>query len=253
MAKIINNNIYMLKYILKFCPSHFFIVIFTAILGCSTSVVNILCMRQFVNTISGTDGLSTLHTTFIFFCYWNILVILLNLVIQQLIIPINTQKIHQKMQHEIFKKTLELDLAHYENSDFYDKYNMALQQSDTRALAVLNSLSVLISSLLGISTLTVLVSSIEPLILLIVVFNVAISFLVSLLSTKIQHRFFKERIHPQRENGYVQRIFYIRDFAQELRLFTSLPKILTNKFDESFSSLQSLTKLYGKKGLSFGA
>lgn len=240
-----------MRYILKFCPSHFFVIALTAILASATTVINILYLRFLVDAIDLQYGISSIIQFTVLFLIWNIFALITNLVTQQIVIPQNTQKLHKYMQQEIFDKTVELDYINYENADFYQKYSIALQQSDTRVLAVLNSFSTLFGSILGVTTLSVLITTIEPVIFLIVAVNVGITFIVNLLYSKLQHKSYEEKVFPQRECGYVQRIFYLKEFAQELHFYDFLQTILKDKFCSSSNKLQDLITLYGIKSIKF--
>lgn len=251
MGRIIKNNLFMMRYILKFCPSHFFVIALTAILASATTVINILYLRFLVDAIDLQYGISSIIQFTVLFLIWNIFALITNLVTQQIVIPQNTQKLHKYMQQEIFDKTVELDYINYENADFYQKYSIALQQSDTRVLAVLNSFSTLFGSILGVTTLSVLITTIEPVIFLIVAVNVGITFIVNLLYSKLQHKSYEEKVFPQRECGYVQRIFYLKEFAQELHFYDFLQTILKDKFCTSSNKLQDLITLYGIKSIKF--
>lgn len=251
MGRIIKNNLFMMRYILKFCPSHFFVIALTAILASATTVINILYLRFLVDAIDLQYGISSIIQFTVLFLIWNIFALITNLVTQQIVIPQNTQKLHKYMQQEIFDKTVELDYINYENADFYQKYSIALQQSDTRVLAVLNSFSTLFGSILGVTTLSVLITTIEPVIFLIVAVNIGITFIVNLLYSKLQHKSYEEKVFPQRECGYVQRIFYLKEFAQELHFYDFLQTILKDKFCSSSNKLQDLITLYGIKSIKF--
>lgn len=217
----------------------------------ATTVINILYLRFLVDAIDLQYGISSIIQFTVLFLIWNIFALITNLVTQQIVIPQNTQKLHKYMQQEIFDKTVELDYINYENADFYQKYSIALQQSDTRVLAVLNSFSTLFGSILGVTTLSVLITTIEPVIFLIVAVNVGITFIVNLLYSKLQHKSYEEKVFPQRECGYVQRIFYLKEFAQELHFYDFLQTILKDKFCSSSNKLQDLITLYGIKSIKF--
>lgn len=253
MKKVLSNNIFMAKYILRFCPGYFWITIAFSILSSVSTVLGLLYMRFFIDAIIANDSISSLLMASSLFVAWNIIFAMFNLIMQQIITPASTEKLRQKMQTEIFKKTIELDLECFENSEFFDKYNIALQQSDSRTLAVLNSLSSFISSLFSIVSLIVLIISIRPTVLIIVALNVCVDFFVNFRYIKTQHHLYQEKIRPQRESGYVQRIFYLKDFFQELRLFESLNILLINFFDNAIKKLQSLIQTYGHKSIKIQA
>lgn len=247
MNKIIKNNLFMLKYIAKFCPNHIFITIINSILSSIIPIFYILLTRFIINSI--TDGIDFKFVLLIMliFVLFNICYSLFNIWVQQKVIPRNTQILNKKMQTEIFNKTLELDLECYEDVEFYNKFSTALQQSDTRALAVLNTFSTLIGSLFGITSLVALISSFTSIILIAIVANVVITFYISTKTIDIQHKYYIDKIPYLRESEYVKRLFYLREYAKEFRLFCEFPTVIMNSFNNAFDKLISLICIYGKK------
>ena len=46
-------------------------------------------------------------------------------------------KLHERMQTKLYEKALQLDLASYDNTEFYNDFIWAIRESDTRAVKVL--------------------------------------------------------------------------------------------------------------------
>ena len=247
MKKIIKNNIMMIKYIAKFCPNYIFITILNSILSSIIPVFYILFTRYIVNSLADNVDFKFITVIILALLLFNICNSFFNIWVQQKIIPKNIQILNQKMQTEIFNKTLEMDLECYENAEFYTKFSMALQQSDSRALSVLNTFSAFIGSGFGIASLITLISSFEPTILIIIATNVGISFLINTKIINIQHKYYEAKIPFQREAGYAQRMFYLREYAKELRLFSRFPAVIKTKFDYAVDKLISLIDLYGRR------
>jgi ATP-binding cassette subfamily B protein len=198
LGKIIRNNIYMLCYIYKYCPGHFALTLFNALMGSVSSVLNLYLTRYIINSISSGELVEGLfqRVTVLIICMlvFNIVLLIINAHIQNRVIPKNTQIIHQKMQLELFKKAVSVELSCYEDTDYFNKFSMAMQQSDSRALAVLNTLSSFLGSVFGISALSTLIGTFEPVIILVVLLNVAVSFFINARTIKIQHANTQERI-----------------------------------------------------------
>lgn len=247
MKKVLGNNFFMLKYIFKYCPGQIFVSIFSAILSSAISVIGVLLQRYVIQSISDQSEFASVVFALISFGVFGILVSLLNIFIKQFVIPKNTQIFNKSMQMKIFLKTIELDLECYEDTEFYNKFTIALQQSDTRALEVLDSFSSLIGSIFGISALITLIGTIEPIIIIFIVINVLISFAFNTKFSEIQHDYFKERILFNRLAGYAQRIFYLRENAKEIRLFNKLHLVISASFSGSVNRLIILLKKFSKK------
>ncbi|MGD9567170.1 MAG: ABC transporter ATP-binding protein [Sedimentibacter sp.] len=247
MNKIIKNNLFMLKYIAKFCPNHIFITIIKSILSSIIPIFYILFTRFIINSITDGVDFKLVLSIMLIFLLFNICYSFFSIWILQRVIPRNTQILNQKMQTEIFNKTLELDLECYEDVEFYNKFSTALQQSDARALAVLNTFSTFIGSIFGIASLVALISSFTSIILLVVVANVIVTFYINTKTIDIQHKYYMDKIPYQRESEYVKRLFYLKEYAKELRLFCEFPNVILNNFNKAFDKLISLTCIYGKK------
>lgn len=246
MKKIIKNNLLMLKYIVRFCPNHIFFVILNSIFISGISIVNILIIRFVINSLTESSEYLNILLWILIFMVFNICYSLFSSWLQEKAIPKNTQILSLKMQMLIFEKTTELDLADYEDADFYNKFTFALHQSDARALAVLNTFSTFIGSLFGIASLATLITSLEPIILLFVVFNVFVSFFINARTVKIRHDYYTEKIPFQRESEYTQRVFYLRDYAKELRLFPEMPEVIRTNFKNAVDKLLRLVTRYGR-------
>jgi ATP-binding cassette, subfamily B, bacterial len=250
ILQIAKNNLYMLQYIKKYCKRHFAVTMFNAIIGSLSPIINLLFVRYIINDISAVNH-DHLFRNVVFLVIvmvvYNVGLYLLNSHITNIIVPKNLQIIHQKMQEELFKKAMELDYESYENTEFYNSFSMAMYQSDQRALGVLSTLNTLLASLFGLSTLLTIISFFDLAVIAIVMAQVGISLIVNLKISKIQHEYTKERIPPQREQDYVKRVIYLRDYAKELRLFPKLGEVLKTKYNESFKRSFALIDEYGRQ------
>lgn len=247
MKEIIKNNLLMLKYIARYCPSHICITLINSILSSVTPIFYILFTRYIINSITNHVDILMISLILLAYLLFNISYSFFNTWLQQCIIPKNTQTLNKKMQTMIFNKSLELDLDCYEDMDFYNKFSIALQQSDTRALAVLNTFSTLIGNLFGVASLSTLISSFEPILLVLVVANVAITFAINTKTINIQHKYYEDKIPSQRECEYAKRVIYQREYAKEFRLFNEFSDVIMDNYNNAIDKLLKLIRKYGKK------
>lgn len=237
----------MIKYVVKYCHTYLFITLINAILASTVPVLYILLTRYIVDSITDGSNFSNVILIILAFLMSDISYCFFNVWMQQKVIPTNTQILNQRMQEDIFVKALSLDLECYENAEFYTKFSMALQQSDSRALSVLNTFSTLIGTVLGVVSLITIISSFEPIILIFTAVNVAITFYSNTKSAVIQHDYYEKKVPLLRETGYIQRVYYLRDYAKELRIFDKFPSVMTEKYDSAIGKTISLVDTYSKK------
>lgn len=127
-------------------------------------------------------------------------------------------KLYKRLHLDIYQKTSEIDLACYDDPDFYNDFVWAMSEATKRTDAVLESISLLSRSIAIFlsSGLFMLLNEIVGLIVVVVTFS--LTFLVNVKINK--HRFdLDEEIRPiQRRRDYINRVFYLNEFSKEVRL-----------------------------------
>ena len=133
--------------------------------------------------------------------------------------------ISKKVNEDIFKKAKEVELACYENPEFYDSLVKGAAEANDRAFSVLQNLVNLVSTFTSLGLSVGLVVSIHPAFL---IFS-----LIPLLTIPLKHKIQKESFkrdnkirEVDRKKGYPHRIFYVADYAKELRLTNIGPYLL---------------------------
>lgn len=247
MLKTIRNNIKMIKYIVSFSSLQPFIIILMAVFRSIQSVIGVLMLKVVVDTISTSGSIKKLAISLILFCSLNIFISTFNTFIEQKVNVKNIKLISKKMQLLIFKKSITLDLECFEDSIYYNKFTIAQEQSETRISEVLNTISNMTSSLLSISAFSILITSIDPFVVILSFLNVFFSFSLNTLSVKLTHKFYSKQIPIEREMDYVQRICTQSEYAKEIRVYDKFPLLLINRFEENLEKLIKLISIYAKK------
>lgn len=247
MKKVLQNNIFMLKYVFKYRPSQLAATLTYAILRSFQSLINILYLKYVIDLISISSSMRNIIIVVICMVLANVIISLLVNWLQQKIIPRNQQILSGKMQLELFEKSILVDLECYDDTEFYNKMTQAQQQADTRIQGVLSSLSKLLESMLSISAYSIFITSYEPIVLLLVLINVFTSYKLSKIRISTQHKYYLSQIPIQREMEYSKRVSTQREYAKELRIFESFPPLLRNKFEDAISKMISLIVQYADK------
>lgn len=250
LKKTLKNNFLMLSYIHKYCPGHITLILFYSVFASLVPVINLYITRYIINELQLGDRshlfqsvLAAILVSFVIDSSYSAI----STYMQDIIIPRNAQAISCKMQSKLFYKSSAIEMKYYDNPEFYDVFSMALQQSDSRAQEVLNTLNMFVSSLFSIGALITLIVTLEPFLLFLVIINVVFSFGLNIVITKLQHSLVQESVHMRREMEYSKYIFYRTENAKELRMNESLKNIINNKFSKASSGIIGLLNKYGKK------
>lgn len=246
MIKIIKNNILMLSYVKKYCPSHIPLVFISSILGVFSNLIGVFYTKYIIDSLtSGTDFKIFFIFSLIIFTV-NLCIAYIGIYINQYASQINTLKLSKGLQNEMFQKCIEIDYICYENPKFYNDFTMAMQQSDSRALSVLTTVSSFFASLLGITSFSVFISFYDPILFILVILDVCINFTFLIKNTKIQHNFYEDKILDSRKASYAQRVFYLCTYAKDIRLYSGLGNAVREQYNSAMNDVMKKTKKYCK-------
>ena len=161
-------------------------------------------------------------------------------------------KVREKIKMLLYEKTKELDLACYDNPEYYNEMVLAISEVDKQIdrceLFLRNT----------VSGITVFIST--GIYFLIrdsfsIVFAAAsfiMAFAFNQLYNKSSFQIRMERNPHERKREYVKRVFYLNDYAKEIRLNPEIPGILFQTFEQANDEVYSVEKRYAGKRFFLG-
>lgn len=142
-------------------------------------------------------------------------------------------EIKQAIKEMMFKKAKEIDLECYDNPEFYNDYVLSVSEVENQ---VDRMFGVLWSSFTGITSVALSGAFFignDPVSFVFV----AVSFVASMWSgkalNKLNFKIRNEKNPYERKLGYVNRVFYLNDYAKEVRINTEVSELVLKDFDET--------------------
>lgn len=161
-------------------------------------------------------------------------------------------KVREKIKMLLYEKTKELDLACYDNPEYYNEMVLAISEVDTqidRCEAFLRNTA---------SGITVFVSTgIYFLIrdrfsIVFAASSFVMAFAFNQLYNKRSFQIRMERNPHERKREYVKRVFYLGDYAKEIRLNPEIPGILLQTFEQANEEVYRVEKKHATRRLFLG-
>ena len=161
-------------------------------------------------------------------------------------------KVREKIKMLLYEKTKELDLACYDNPEYYNEMVLAISEVDTqidRCEAFLRNTA---------SGITVFVSTgIYFLIrdrfsIVFAASSFVMAFAFNQLYNKRSFQIRMERNPHERKREYVKRVFYLGDYAKEIRLNPEIPDILLQTFEQANEEVYRVEKKHAMRRLFLG-
>ena len=243
----LSNNLYILKQIHTASPGRILFDLSGIII---TSVSNILLdvylLKYIINGIQeGLDfkrlvGFILIITAFHIFStafshyYW------------QKFAPVSNQKIYSHIQKALFEKSSSVELACFEDPDFYDKYVKAISEANNRTQQVLGSLGDIVYFIFNAFATSFIIFTIDPVLIVFALIPFMVSILFGKRLNKVRYNYNMEMQEKSRKRDYVKRVFYLADYAKEMRL-TNINRVMFKKFYEAIKELKGVIKKHGLK------
>ena len=142
----------------------------------------------------------------------------------------------QRVNVIILEKALELELRHFEDSEFYDKLTRARREASSRPLSLVMRTFGLVQNLISLVTYGALLLGFSPLAVLVLA---AASLPVFAAETKFSgeaFRLFRWRTPETRQQMYLETVMAREDSAKEVKLFGLGPTLLS-RYDDIFRRL----------------
>ena len=245
-SSIIRNNAIMLGKIAKFTPDYFVLMIVEGVIWGFINSAAAIFNYNLLNAVdAGNDfkyaaiiiGEMALFYAFAYAFdkwYW------------QIHNQLMRQKLHLRMHEELFRKSLSLDLACFDDPEFYNDFVWAMNESDKRAIEVVEDTGKLINRLVASFTLFGLLLNVDVTIAVILFVSSAVTVACNLIGNKISFRHSKESNPLWRKKSYINRVYHLSDYAKELRT-NHADELLMKEYDENTEKIIELERKYGKK------
>lgn len=144
----------------------------------------------------------------------------------------------QRVNVMILEKALQLQLSHFEDSEFYDKLTRARREASSRPLSLVNRTFGLIQNGISLISYGVLLVQFSPWIMMILVGGALPVFLAETKFSGDAFRLFRWRSPERRMQMYLETVLAREDSAKEVKLF-QLGPLLLQRYREIFDKLYS--------------
>lgn len=153
-------------------------------------------------------------------------------------------KVSKKIKLMLYERARELDLECYDNPEYYNEMVLAISEVDNQ---IERCITFLCNTFAGLATFITTGIYFVQKDYLSITFAVA-AFLVTFFSNRaynrLSYRIRVERNPHERKREYVKRVFYLSDYAKEIRLNPEVKKCLGETFAEANAKVYDTEKKY---------
>ena len=142
-------------------------------------------------------------------------------------------RLYRALKEQLFQKASEIDLFCYDDPEYYNDFVLGVSESEATIDRLLNMLNMGMQAITVLFTTGVFYLMTDPIGIVFVVVSFIMRFLVSTKLNKVNYAN-RIKVNPHmRKRDYVSRVFYLKDYAKELRLHPRAGKQLEEEFAEA--------------------
>ncbi|MBQ8383439.1 MAG: ABC transporter ATP-binding protein [Clostridia bacterium] len=243
---VISNIHYVLSML---CEKHKGFVIFQlffAVYSCLENILPVLFLKMVIDLVTAEVALPNFLT-------WSTIIALALLVLYLVrkwyaisLNPIGMVKVKCDMRVRLLQKAKKIEYAKFDQTDFFDLYSRSISEAENRSMDVLFSCCEFITAVCSLAGISAVILSLNPLMILISAAMLVGEILIDNSGSKLIYQKDTELLPINRQNNYIKRLFYQKQFAKEIKIF-SISEILFRRQKRVADDLIESTRKYGRK------
>lgn len=159
---------------------------------------------------------------------------------------VEREKVYFGLNKKLYEKARSLDLESYDNPEFYNNFILTIESSSDNIQNLLGLVRMYVGNIISLVTISSVLLSIDPWCLLIILSVICI-FLP--ISKKVGNLMMERRIENakyHRRSDYFQRVFYLQDYAKEVRM-NNIHPLLIDRYNDAADDVINNQKKYWNK------
>lgn len=168
------------------------------------------------------------------------------------VFPRGKQTLYQALRLEIYEKAKEIDLSCYDDKDFYENFILATEETDRCLDRFLVFETSIIARSVGLVCTIIFCIYINPVALLVMAAALPFELLCAVQENRKTVEARMERLPHEQQREYGNRVFYLSDYAGELRLYPQMKEECRTQYAEENHKIEVVNKKYGKSLFIYG-
>ena len=244
-TSIFKHNAALIGKIARYTPVYFFLMLAEGVIWGFIHSAESVFNYNLLNTVDGGEFHYAVKIIAVMASFW-IIAYIFDKWYWCIMNPLIKRKLHLRMHEEMFVKARSLDLSCFDDPEFYNDFVWAMNESDQRAINVMEDTGKLINRIVASATLFTLLFTVDPIIALILFLSSAVTVISNLIANKVSFMHSKETNPLWRKKDYINRVYHLSDYAKELRIRRA-DELLMADYDENTEKIIAAEKKYGKK------
>ncbi len=215
----LKSYVYMLKFIFKHTPFMVFGYLFFDVLAnLPWTLSNVVLLKYIIDVLQDGRDFYRVAVALGAFVVFVVVTNLCTTLFYEVSMPKQKEKLYFAIYKTIYEKAAKMDYEAYDNPEYYNDLVLAMNAMNERAYSVLSNTQDILTNIAGVITIGAVIVTIDPICLVFVAVCVAVMTPIGRLIAKVNVERTEAMTPYDRKNLYFSRVFYLQDYAKELRL-----------------------------------
>ncbi|MBO5944382.1 MAG: ABC transporter ATP-binding protein [Clostridia bacterium] len=159
---------------------------------------------------------------------------------------IEREKVYFGLNKKLYDKARSLDLESYDNPEFYNNFILTIESSSTSIQNLLGLVRMYVGHIISLIAVASVLFTIDPwcLVIILVVICVFLPISKRVGELMMERRIDNAKFH--RRSDYFQRVFYLQDYAKEVRM-NNISPLLMDRYNDAADDVINNQKKYWNK------
>ncbi len=246
LLHVLKNICWMLKYVFKYAQTLAWDKVIRIPITAASSYININLARWILDSVElGNFGGVVLRIVMIYS-----VLIAGNCIMSVMAVLVNPQKkinLCTGIRKELIEKIGRIDQLNFQNPKFFDDYTLALNEIDNRAVQVLETVGVMITSIISFFVITGTAAGINSRYAIFSIIAAYFDVALGMIRQKLSYRQTLETTPDGRKRGYIGRVTYQPEFTADLKVYPQFHRLLIFKYEQAAQNIKRIIYQYAKK------
>ena len=242
-----SNILFFVRLLFKISPT---LVIGEFIMGVLTTLptrlISVVGLKYIIDVVTEGENL-----TRIFYAVAVIAAVLISSkvfawIFQEFFWNVAKEKVYYGLNSILYEKARQLDLESYDNPEFYNSFILTIESSSDNITNLLGLVRNYVGNLISFFTIAGVLLTIDPVCLIIILACISVFLPLSNKRGDLQMARRRDNTEYHRRSDYFQRIFYLQDYAKEVRM-NNIHPLLMARYNEAADDVIANQKKYWKK------
>ena len=246
MLRILKNNFGIVAKVARLGPDYLISNIIMGVLKGLNDSVNTIFLLKLFNALDADAEFADVAKLIGLMALWYLFYVAIYWIHFYVYKPWSKQRLDLKMQKDLFLKAYSMDVACYDDPEFYNDFVWAMDEASKRSDEVIDDIGMLINRLVGFSTLITVIFTIDIPVALVLLFVSVVNVVTNQIGNRLDYEAEKQWKPINRVRSYINRVYQLQDYSKEIRT-SRVTDLLMRDFDKNTDEAVKLSKKYGMK------